>query len=75
MLNRRNITQKPAVTHRRCSFVPEYHLFLRLLAERMYTAKLTTGQIRDAADFHAWLIELSEVAERSASLEEFFERI
>jgi hypothetical protein len=57
------------------TFVREYYLFLILLAERMYTAKLSTGQIRDAADFHAWLVELSEIAERSGSLEEFFEQI
>jgi hypothetical protein len=37
-------------------------LLLTLLAERMYTARLSTGQIRDAADFHAWLVELSEIA-------------
>jgi hypothetical protein len=53
----------------------EYSLFVKLLAERMYTAKLSTGRIRDASDFHAWLIEVSEIAERSGSLEEFFERI
>jgi len=50
-------------------------LFVRLLAERIYTAKLSTGPIRDAADFHAWLVELSEIAERSVSLEEFFRQI
>jgi hypothetical protein len=53
----------------------EYALFVRLLAERIYTAKLSTGPIRDAADFHAWLVELSEIAERSVSLEEFFRQI
>jgi hypothetical protein len=53
----------------------EYALFARLLAERMYTAKLPTGEIRDASDFHAWLIEISKIAERSASLEELFEQI
>jgi hypothetical protein len=41
----------------------------------MYTARLSTGQLRDAADFHAWLVELSEIAERAGSLEEFFEKI
>jgi len=41
----------------------------------MYTARLATGQIRDAADFHAWLIELSEIAGRSGLVEEFFEQI
>jgi hypothetical protein len=55
--------------------VQEYALFVRVLAERMYTARLSTGQLRDAADFHAWLVELSEIAERSGSLEEFFEQI
>lgn len=53
----------------------ELALFVRLLAERMYTARLSTGQIRDASDFHAWLVEVSEIAARSASLDEFLERI
>jgi hypothetical protein len=55
--------------------VREYYLFLTLLAERIYTARLPTGQIRDAADFHAWLVELSETAKRSDSLAEFLKRI
>jgi len=55
--------------------MPDYHLFLKLLAERMYNATLSTGQLRDAADFHAWLLELSEIAAQSGSLEEFFSRI
>jgi hypothetical protein len=41
----------------------------------MYSAKLSTGPIRDAADFHAWLLELGEIAERAGSLEEFLEKI
>lgn len=53
----------------------EHAQFVRLLAERMYSAKLSTGQIRDAADFHAWLVQLGDIAERSASLEEFLEKI
>lgn len=54
----------------------EYAIFMRLLAERTYTAKLSTSSpLHDATDFHDWLLELSEVAERSASLEEFFEKI
>lgn len=57
------------------TFVREYYLFLRLLAERIYTARLPTGQIRDAADFHAWLEELSKIAEQSDSLAEFFKQI
>jgi hypothetical protein len=55
--------------------VREYYLFLKILAGRIYTARLSTGQIRDASDFHAWLIELSEIAELSGSLEEFFRQI
>jgi hypothetical protein len=58
-----------------CHSVPEYHQFLILLAERVHTARVSTGPIRDASDFHAWLVELSELAERSGSLEEFFEKI
>ena len=57
------------------TFVPEYYRFLTLLAGRVHTARLSTGQIRDAADFHAWLIELSEIAEKVGSLEEFVEKI
>lgn len=53
----------------------EYARFVRLLAERMYVAKLSTGQIRDAADFHAWLIQVSEIAARSETLEEFLGQI
>lgn len=56
-------------------FMQEYALFVRLLAERMYSAKLSTGQIRDAGDFHAWLLEVSEIAERSETLEEFLGKI
>jgi len=42
----------------------EYALFLRLLAERVYTARLPgTGQLRDVSDFHAWLTELADRAE------------
>jgi hypothetical protein len=53
----------------------ELSLFVRFLAERMYTAQLDTGQIRDASDFHAWLVEVSEKALRANTLNEFFEQI
>jgi hypothetical protein len=49
--------------------------FARLLAERMYTATLPTGQLRDAGDFHAWLVQVSEIAAQSESMEEFLEHI
>jgi hypothetical protein len=55
--------------------VREYALFVRLIAEQVYTATLSTGQIRDASDFHAWLIEVSEKAEQANSLHEFFEQM
>ena len=57
-----------------CGKIPG-QLFLTLLAERVYTARLPTGQIRDAGDFHAWLVELGETAERSDSLAKFFKQI
>ncbi len=55
--------------------MPELALFVRLLAERMYTARLSTGQLCDASDFHAWLVEVSEIAARSDSLDEFLAQI
>jgi len=53
----------------------EYAKFVRLLAERVHTARVSTGPIRDASDFHAWLLELGELAEQSGSLEEFLKKI
>jgi len=55
--------------------MPELALFVRLLAELMYTAHLPTGQLCDAGDFHAWLVEVSDIAARSASLDEFLAQI
>jgi hypothetical protein len=44
-----------------------YALFLRLLAEKVYTARLSTGQpVRDATDFNHWLTELADRAEANA---------
>jgi hypothetical protein len=53
----------------------EYELFLRLLAERVYTARLSTGRLRDASDFHAWLLECAEKAATSTSVEELFSKL
>jgi hypothetical protein len=53
----------------------EYALFARLLAERVYTAKVATRQIRDVTDFAEWLLELGELAEQANSLEEFWKKI
>ena len=56
--------------------VREYELILRLLAERVYTARLDDGRrIRDAMDFKEWLLEASEKARGSSSLEEFFSHL
>jgi hypothetical protein len=54
----------------------EYSLFLQLLAEQVYTATLKRGlRVRDASDFHEWLLEASEKAEGSFSLAEFFSHL
>ena len=55
--------------------MPELALFARLLAERMYTATLSTGQLRDAGDFHAWLVRVSEIAAQSDTLEDFLKQL
>jgi hypothetical protein len=49
----------------------EYELFLRLLADKVYTAK----GLRDASDFSAWLLALSKKVAEAASLEEFFAKL
>ena len=56
--------------------MPEYALFLRLLAEEVYTARLQGKQyLRDAGDFREWLLEAAEKAQESDTLEEFFSRL
>jgi hypothetical protein len=56
--------------------VKEYELFLRLLAERALTAHLDSGiRVLDAGDFKEWLLEASEKAGRSTTLEEFFAKL
>jgi hypothetical protein len=54
----------------------EYAALLRLLSEKVYTARLSTGQaVRDTTDFNKWLGELAERAEAKAenALEQFFD--
>jgi hypothetical protein len=56
--------------------VREYELFLRLLADRVLTARLSTGaRVLDAGDFKAWLIECSEVAAACETVEQFFGKL
>jgi hypothetical protein len=50
----------------------EHALFLRLLAERVYSAQ---PPLRDASDFHEWIVKCSELAEASATMQEFFDRL
>lgn len=53
--------------------VREYELFLRLLADRVLTARFSTGaRVLDAGDFKAWLSECAEKAAQSGTLQEFF---
>ncbi len=45
-------------------------LFLKILSTHVYAANL-----RDSTDFREWLFKLSEVAGRSATMQEFFDRL
>jgi hypothetical protein len=53
----------------------DIQLFLRLLAERVYSARTVAGPVRDASDFAAWLHECSALAGSSPTMEEFFDRL
>lgn len=54
----------------------EYEIFLRLLAERALTAHLDSGiRVIDAGDFKQWLLEASEKAATSPTLESFFDKL
>jgi len=56
--------------------VREYEIFLRLLAERALTAHLDSGiRVIDAGDFKQWLLEASEKAATSPTLESFFDKL
>ena len=54
----------------------EYALFLRVLADRMLNARLSTGQrVLDASDFKEWLLELADKANSAGTVEEFFSQL
>jgi hypothetical protein len=55
--------------------VRDIQLFLRLLAERVYTARLSTGLLRDASDFHQWMLELADLAGTCVTMEDFFRQL
>lgn len=50
----------------------EYAHFLRLLADKVYTARLSNGHpVRDTSDFNEWLTELASRAQTVETLEKF----
>jgi hypothetical protein len=55
----------------------EYALFLRLLADRVFDARLSAGikPLQDATDFREWLLESADKMERAKTLEEFFDAL
>jgi len=54
----------------------EYALLFRILAERVFTTRLSTGQrILDACDFRDWLLELAEKEENATTVDEFFSQV
>jgi hypothetical protein len=56
--------------------VREYELFLRLLADRVLTARFSTGaRVLDASDFKVWLLECADIAAACQSLSEFFDAL
>jgi hypothetical protein len=56
--------------------VRDIALFLRLLSERVYSARLASGgRVLDASDFHQWLVECSALADRCDTVEQFFNRL
>jgi hypothetical protein len=56
--------------------VREYELFLRLLAERALTARLSTGaRVLDAGDFKAWLLECADIAAACETVQQFFDAL
>jgi hypothetical protein len=54
----------------------DIQLFLRLLAEKVYTARLSSGiRVLDGSDFRVWLMECSDLAGRCSTMREFFEKL
>jgi hypothetical protein len=56
--------------------VRDHEFFLRLLADRVLTARLASGvPIRDAGDFRDWLIECANTAAASETVHQFFDKL
>ena len=57
-------------------FVKDTALILRALAERVLTARLSSGsRVSDASDFKEWLKELAEKAEQAKTPAQFLSRV
>lgn len=50
----------------------DVELFLKMLAEQVYTARVGGLPLRDATDFKAWLHQCSRIAANSQTMEGFF---
>jgi len=54
----------------------EAEQFLRLLAERVFTARLKDGaRLLDGSDFRTWLIELADECAAAETPEDFLRQI
>lgn len=54
----------------------DVQLFLRLLAQKVYSAKLASGiRVLDASDFKMWLEELSDTAGQCSTMRQFFDSL
>jgi hypothetical protein len=54
----------------------DYSQFLRLLAEKVYLARLANGQrVADTTDFNLWLTELADRAETADTPEQFLAQL
>lgn len=50
-------------------------LLLKLLSERVYTARVQGHRVYDPIDFNLWLIRASKLAQQSSTMQELFSRL
>jgi hypothetical protein len=53
----------------------DVELFLKLLANEVYDARLGAMPLRDITDFKAWLLQCSRVAAKHNQMDAFFEEL
>lgn len=53
----------------------DVELFIRLLAEQVYTARVGGMPLNDATDFKAWLHQCSRIAAHCETMEQFFREL